>query len=199
MTHEQSRAMFRDECFQDDGTARQQAARGTYDPGYLNYTLGKLMIRKLRDDWMREPRRHAAWQDFHDRFWSTAAHRFRSCAATCSTTTPRRFSARVYSNGSIGSQDHSQTRTRFVVDAYRSGSSAASQLLPGSMSVSIAAATAAASRRVVDHHADLGVQVLGARIEVVGADVDAVPVDDQGLRMDGEDPALVRAAPRSGA
>ena len=29
----------------------RQAARGTYDPGYLNYTLGKLMIRKLRADW----------------------------------------------------------------------------------------------------------------------------------------------------
>jgi hypothetical protein len=30
--------------------ARQQALRGTYDPEYLNYTLGKLMIRTLRAD-----------------------------------------------------------------------------------------------------------------------------------------------------
>ena len=35
----------------DAGDARQQAARGTYDPAYLNYTMGKLMIRKLREDW----------------------------------------------------------------------------------------------------------------------------------------------------
>ena len=43
--------MFAKECYQDEGTAKQQAARGTYDPAYLNYTMGKLMIRKLRDDW----------------------------------------------------------------------------------------------------------------------------------------------------
>ena len=30
--------------------ARQQAARGTFDPGSRNYTVGKLMIGKLRED-----------------------------------------------------------------------------------------------------------------------------------------------------
>jgi hypothetical protein len=44
--------MFREQAFQDPGNARQQAARGTYDPAHLNYTLGKLMIRKLRTDWL---------------------------------------------------------------------------------------------------------------------------------------------------
>ncbi len=48
----QSEKMFREQAFQDPGNARQQAARGTYDPAYLNYTLGKLMIRKLRADWI---------------------------------------------------------------------------------------------------------------------------------------------------
>jgi hypothetical protein len=52
MTQEQSEKMFREQAFQDPGNARQQAARGTYDPAYLNYTLGKLMIRKLRADWI---------------------------------------------------------------------------------------------------------------------------------------------------
>jgi hypothetical protein len=42
--------LFREQAYQDPGNARQQAARGTYDPGYLKYTLGKLMIRKLRED-----------------------------------------------------------------------------------------------------------------------------------------------------
>ncbi|HET7607829.1 MAG TPA: DUF885 domain-containing protein, partial [Gammaproteobacteria bacterium] len=51
MTQEQSRELFRTECYQDEGTARQQSARGTYDPAYLNYTMGKLMIRKLRADY----------------------------------------------------------------------------------------------------------------------------------------------------
>jgi uncharacterized protein (DUF885 family) len=48
----QSEKMFREQAFQDPGNARQQAARGSYDPAYLNYTLGKLMIRKLRADWV---------------------------------------------------------------------------------------------------------------------------------------------------
>ncbi|MEX2050205.1 MAG: DUF885 domain-containing protein, partial [Steroidobacteraceae bacterium] len=62
--------MFREQAFQDPGNARQQAARGTYDPGYLNYTLGKLMIRKLRDDWTATRGGRAAWGEFHDSFLS---------------------------------------------------------------------------------------------------------------------------------
>jgi len=68
MTQEQSRELFRNECYQDEGTARQQSARGTYDPAYLNYTLGKLMIRKLRDDYTASRGGRAAWKEFHDSF-----------------------------------------------------------------------------------------------------------------------------------
>ena len=70
MTVEQSKRMFMDECYQDEGTADQQAARGTYDPAYLNYTLGKLMIRKLRDDWTATRGGRAGWKAFHDQFLS---------------------------------------------------------------------------------------------------------------------------------
>jgi uncharacterized protein (DUF885 family) len=70
MTQEQSRQMFLDECYQDEGNARQQSARGTYDPAYLNYTMGKLLIRRLRDDWTRTRGGRAAWKAFHDRFLS---------------------------------------------------------------------------------------------------------------------------------
>jgi uncharacterized protein (DUF885 family) len=70
MTQEQSRELFRTECYQDEGNARQQAARGVYDPAYLNYTLGKLMIRKLRDDWTAERGGRQAWKAFHDAFLS---------------------------------------------------------------------------------------------------------------------------------
>jgi uncharacterized protein DUF885 len=70
MTMEQSRQMFRDQCFQDEGNARQQAARGTYDPAYLNYTMGKLMIRRLREDWTASRGGRRAWKAFHDRFLS---------------------------------------------------------------------------------------------------------------------------------
>ncbi|WBX83059.1 DUF885 domain-containing protein [Sphingosinicella microcystinivorans] len=68
MTVEQSRRMFRDECYQDEGNARQQSARGTYDPAYLNYTMGKLLIRKLREDWTASRGGRTAWKAFHDEF-----------------------------------------------------------------------------------------------------------------------------------
>ncbi len=70
MTQEQSRRMFLSECYQDEGNARQQSARGTYDPAYLNYTMGKLLIRRLREDWTRTRGGRAAWKQFHDRFLS---------------------------------------------------------------------------------------------------------------------------------
>ena len=69
MTLEESEKMFREKAFADAGNARQQALRGTYDPGYLAYTLGKLMIRKLRSDWMAA-NPDATLQQFHDRFLS---------------------------------------------------------------------------------------------------------------------------------
>jgi len=81
MTLAQSEKMFRESAFSDPGNARQQAARGTYDPAYLNYTLGKLMIRKLRSDWVAKQEGAAAatatpadqmkdWKAFHDKFLS---------------------------------------------------------------------------------------------------------------------------------
>jgi len=70
MTIAQSERLFREEAFQDPGNARQQAARGTYDPAYLNYTLGKLMIRRLRDDWAASRGGREAWKEFHDTFLS---------------------------------------------------------------------------------------------------------------------------------
>jgi hypothetical protein len=77
MTVAESERLFRERSFSDEGNSRQQAARGTYDPGYLNYTLGKLMIMKLRDDWVAkqlaatpgaDPK--TQWRAFHDQFLS---------------------------------------------------------------------------------------------------------------------------------
>jgi uncharacterized protein (DUF885 family) len=70
MTVAQCEQMFKDQAYQDVGNARQQAARGTYDPGYLNYTMGKLMIRKLRDDWAGSRGGQQAWKMFNDEFLS---------------------------------------------------------------------------------------------------------------------------------
>ena len=70
MTQAQSYDLFVNQCYQDTGNAKQQAARGTYDPAYLNYTMGKLMIRKLRDDWSASRGGEKAWKAFHDQFLS---------------------------------------------------------------------------------------------------------------------------------
>jgi uncharacterized protein (DUF885 family) len=70
MTVEESEKMFREQAFRDSGSAGQQAARGTFDPAYLNYTLGKLMIRKLRDDWTASRGGRQAWKTFHDQLLS---------------------------------------------------------------------------------------------------------------------------------
>ena len=70
MTLKESEQMFRELAYQDPGNARQQAARGTFDPAYLNYTLGKLMIRKLREGWTASRGGRKAWRAFHDTFLS---------------------------------------------------------------------------------------------------------------------------------
>ena len=67
---EDSKRFFMEEGFQSEGTAIQQAARGTYDPAYLNYTMGKLMIKRLRDDWTATRGGRTAWREFHDTFLS---------------------------------------------------------------------------------------------------------------------------------
>ncbi len=69
-TVEESQAFFQNEAYQDEGTARQQASRGTYDPAYLNYNMGKLMILKLREDWTATRGGREAWKEFHDTFLS---------------------------------------------------------------------------------------------------------------------------------
>jgi hypothetical protein len=70
MTIAESERLFKEKAFKDPGGAEQQALRGAYDPGYLNYTLGKLMIMKLRDDWTSTRGGRKAWHDFHDQFLS---------------------------------------------------------------------------------------------------------------------------------
>ncbi len=70
MTVTESERMFRESACEDPGNSGQQAERGTFDPAYLNYTVGKLMIRKLRNDWTASRGGHRAWREFHDRFLS---------------------------------------------------------------------------------------------------------------------------------
>ena len=70
MTVEESKKMFIEQGLRSEGEAEQQSNRGTFDPAYLNYTMGKLMIRKLRDDWCSSRGGKTAWKQFHDAFLS---------------------------------------------------------------------------------------------------------------------------------
>ena len=48
---EQGVRFFRDEAYLEEASARREAERGTFDPGYVLYSLGKLMVLKLREDY----------------------------------------------------------------------------------------------------------------------------------------------------
>lgn len=67
MSLEEAEALFREKAFLDPSGARQQAARGVFDPQYLGYTLGKIAITRMRREWCRGRGRRAAWREFHDR------------------------------------------------------------------------------------------------------------------------------------
>lgn len=59
--------MFEQYAYMEPLTARKEAVRGTFDPGYLNYTLGKFMVRRLRDDYRAERGGAFSLREFHDR------------------------------------------------------------------------------------------------------------------------------------
>ena len=64
---------FMDNAYMGEHPARHEAMRGTFDPGYLSYTLGKLMILKLREDFRREQGSAFTLKGFHDRLLSYGA------------------------------------------------------------------------------------------------------------------------------
>jgi uncharacterized protein (DUF885 family) len=66
MSIEEATKFFRDNCYYEEKPARQEAMRGTFDPGYLNYTLGKLEILKLRDDYKAQEGDNFSLQKFHN-------------------------------------------------------------------------------------------------------------------------------------
>jgi uncharacterized protein (DUF885 family) len=63
---EQGMRFFRDEAFLEETTARREAERGTFDPTYLVYSLGKLMMLKLRRDYKERQGGKYSLRAFHD-------------------------------------------------------------------------------------------------------------------------------------
>jgi uncharacterized protein (DUF885 family) len=66
MSVEQGVRYFRDEAFMEEGSARREAERGTFDPTYLVYSVGKLMLLKLRQDWKQRQGKAFSLRSFHD-------------------------------------------------------------------------------------------------------------------------------------
>ena len=68
MTVEQATKLFMDKGFQERANAFEEARRGSYNPTYLYYTLGKLQIYKLRQDYKIAKGPEYSLQNFHDAF-----------------------------------------------------------------------------------------------------------------------------------
>jgi uncharacterized protein (DUF885 family) len=67
-TMEQGIEFFEKEGYQPHETADRETKRGTSDPTYLYYTLGKLEIMKLREDYRKMKGAQFSLQEFHDTF-----------------------------------------------------------------------------------------------------------------------------------
>jgi uncharacterized protein (DUF885 family) len=68
MTLEQGKEFFIKEGYQLPPVAEEEARRGTSDPTYLVYTLGKLQILKLREDYRKLQSDRFTLREFHDQF-----------------------------------------------------------------------------------------------------------------------------------
>jgi uncharacterized protein (DUF885 family) len=73
MSKDAAAQMFVTEAYLEPLPADKEAVRGTFDPGYLNYTLGKLMVRKLRDDLRHQEGPQFSLRSFHDRLLGLGA------------------------------------------------------------------------------------------------------------------------------
>ena len=73
MTPDEATRFFQNHAYMEEHPARREALRGTFDPGYLNYTLGKLMLLKLRQDWRTQEGNAYSLRRFHDTLLSWGA------------------------------------------------------------------------------------------------------------------------------
>ena len=68
MSFDEAEAFFQKEGYQSKESAMVETKRGTSDPTYLYYTLGKLEIIKLREDMKQKQGAAFSLQKFHDDF-----------------------------------------------------------------------------------------------------------------------------------
>jgi uncharacterized protein (DUF885 family) len=68
MSFDEAIQFFQEEGYQPQSVAEVETKRGTSDPTYLVYTLGKLEIMKLGDDYRKKMGNSFSLQEFHDSF-----------------------------------------------------------------------------------------------------------------------------------
>ncbi len=68
MSLDEATAFFMENAYMDEMTARREARRGTHDAGYLNYTLGKLLLYKVLDDYRQAMGPEFSLKRFHDEY-----------------------------------------------------------------------------------------------------------------------------------
>jgi uncharacterized protein (DUF885 family) len=73
MTVDEATDFFIENAFYSEVPARREAERGTFDPGYFSYTIGKLQILRLRDDYRTSAGPDFTLKGFHDRLLSRGA------------------------------------------------------------------------------------------------------------------------------
>jgi len=57
---------FQENCYYEEKPAHDEAMRGTFDYGYLNYSLGKMQIMKLREDYKAQQGDEFSLEQFHN-------------------------------------------------------------------------------------------------------------------------------------
>jgi uncharacterized protein (DUF885 family) len=66
MSVEQGVRFFREEAYLEEASARREAERGSFDPSYIVYSIGKLMVLKLREDYKAKVGSKYSLKQFHD-------------------------------------------------------------------------------------------------------------------------------------
>ncbi len=77
LTIDEAQQFFKENAFMADITALKEAERGAFDPGYLNYTLGKIFLKRFRDNYFSRNKNEKSLKNFHNQIVSFGAPTYR--------------------------------------------------------------------------------------------------------------------------
>ncbi|MBK9334637.1 MAG: DUF885 domain-containing protein [Ignavibacteria bacterium] len=77
MPEKEAQEYFIKNAYMTETTALQEAERGAFDPGYINYTLGKIYLRKFKEDYFKKFGDSKSLKDFHDMIVSLGCPTYR--------------------------------------------------------------------------------------------------------------------------